>query len=104
MPLSKYMFWELGLTPLRIGNYFDNSTQVNILKYIHLFYFRFVSPSYANVFRSFEVILNYCLQIHFEHTLFHYESLGGMVLLVFVAVAMAFEAEMKYRFGDMWYF
>jgi len=50
------------------------------------------------------VILNYCLQIHFEHTLFHYESLGGMVLLVFVAVAMAFEAEMKYRFGDMWYF
>ena len=50
------------------------------------------------------MILNYCLQIHFEHTLFHYESLGGMVLLVVVAVAMAFEAEMKYRFGDMWYF
>ena len=39
------------------------------------------------------MILNYCLQIHFEHTLFHYESLGGMVLLVFVAVEMAFEAE-----------
>ena len=77
----------------------------NVIKTLYTdSFFRFVSPSYANVFRSFEVILNYCLQIYLEHTLFHYEAVGGMALLIFAALAMSFEAEMKYRFGRRWYF
>ena len=94
------MFLELGLMPVILKIVSKNVFE----RFYTDSFFRFVSPSYANVFRSFEVILNYCLQIYLEHTLFHYEALGGMALLIFAAVAMSFEAKMKYRFGKRWYF
>ena len=94
------MFLELGLMPV----IFIIVSKITFKRLYTDSFFRFVSPSYANVFRSFEVILNYCLQIYLEHTLFHYEAVGGMALLIFAALAMSFEAEMKYRFGRRWYF
>ena len=72
--------------------------------YYILHTFRLVSPSYANVFRSFEVILNYGLQIKFEHTLFHAESLGGISLLLLAVIAISFEMKLRRRYAHVWYF
>ena len=60
---------------------------------------RWVSPSKANVFRSFEVILNFVLQLHFEHTSFYPENAVGMVFLVSAVVIMAYENDVVKKFG-----
>ena len=75
-----------------------------ILIKVNHFIFRYVSPSYANVFRSFEVILNYFLQLKFEHTLFHFESVGGIMFLLLAVLSMSFEMRMRQKFGERWYF
>ena len=69
----------------------------------NLIFYRFVSPSYANVFRSFEVILNYCLQLKFEHTQFHTESLGGIAFLILAVLTMSFEIKLRRKLGHIWY-
>ena len=69
-----------------------------------IYILRLVSPCYANVFRSFEVMLNYGLQVKFEHTPFHAESLGGIAFLLLAVVTMAFEIKLKRKFSHIWYF
>ena len=54
---------------------------------------KFVSPSKANVFRSFEVILNFVLQITIEHMSFHLIALLGIACLLLAVVATGFENE-----------
>ena len=54
---------------------------------------KWVSPTKANVFRSFEVILNYGLQLHFEHMRFHPTDVVGIVFLLLAVVATGFEKE-----------
>ena len=54
---------------------------------------KFVSPSKANVFRSFEVILNFVLQITIEHMNFHLIALLGIACLLLAVVATGFENE-----------
>jgi hypothetical protein len=57
-----------------------------------------VSPSKANVFRSFEVILNYGLQLALEHTAFHVSSLFGIAMLLIAVVATGFESDIMRRY------
>lgn len=52
---------------------------------------KWVSPSKANVFRSFEVILNCFLQIAIQHYEFHPAMVGGVVLLMLSVGAMSAE-------------
>ena len=54
---------------------------------------RYVSPSKANVFRSFEVILNFVLQITIEHGSFHLIALLGIACLLLAVAATGFESE-----------
>lgn len=54
---------------------------------------KWVSPTKANVFRSFEVILNYLLQICFEHVVFHPTDICGIISLLLAVVATGYEAE-----------
>jgi drug/metabolite transporter (DMT)-like permease len=54
---------------------------------------KYVSPSKANVFRSFEVILNYVLQITIEHMSFHLISIAGIACLLLAVIATGFEKE-----------
>ena len=54
---------------------------------------KYVSPSKANVFRSFEVILNFVLQITIEHGSFHLIALLGIACLLLAVVATGFENE-----------
>ena len=65
--------------------------------------FRWVSPSKANVFRSFEVMLNYLLQVVVEHTMFHFGCAVGIGLLTVSVVCISFETKImqKYR-GKYW--
>jgi predicted transporter len=65
----------------------------SLLNLSQRFLFRWVSPSKANVFRSFEVILNFVLQLHFEHTLFYPENAVGIFFLMAAVVIMAYEKE-----------
>ena len=67
---------------------------------LFIFYSRWVSPSKANVFRSFEVILNYALQLHFEHTKFYPENAIGIFLLVAALIIMAYEKEAYKKFNS----
>jgi hypothetical protein len=60
-----------------------------------------VSPSKANVFRSFEVILNFVLQIHFEHTKFYNENAVGIVFLLAAVLVMAYEKEAMKKFKHL---
>jgi hypothetical protein len=57
-----------------------------------------VSPSKANVFRSFEVILNFVLQLYFEHTKFYPENAIGIVFLMGAVLIMAYEKEALEKF------
>ena len=65
---------------------------------------RWVSPSKANVFRSFEVILNYVLQLTLEHMVFHGISVIGIMFLLCAVVSTGFESEVmnKYRQRYKW--
>ncbi len=68
-----------------------------------IFTSRWVSPSKGNVFRSFEVILNYVLQLVLEHTAFHLSSLFGIGLLLAAVVCIAVETEIMERYsGRFW--
>lgn len=64
----------------------------------YTFAVRWVSPSKANVFRSFEVILNYSLQILLEKMVFHPTDVAGIVMLLLAVVATGFETEVMARF------
>lgn len=56
-----------------------------------------MSPSKGNVFRSFEVILNFVLQVTLEGVVFHWACVLGIALLL-AAVGMAgFETEVTQR-------
>jgi drug/metabolite transporter (DMT)-like permease len=57
----------------------------------YTFAVKWVSPTKANVFRSFEVILNYALQICLEHLIFHPTQIIGIVFLLLAVLATAFE-------------
>ncbi len=63
-----------------------------------------MSPSKGNVFRSFEVILNYVLQLQLEHSIFHSSSIVGIMLLLSAVVFTGFETEMMTRFSQRFKF
>ena len=67
-------------------------------------FFRWVSPSKGNVFRSFEVILNYVLQLVLEHTAFHFTSVFGIGFLLAAVVFIAAETEVMERYSDRFCF
>lgn len=67
----------------------------------YTFAVKWVSPSKANVFRSFEVILNFLLQLHFEHTVFHSENAVGIGFLLLAVVIMGYEKEAMQRFSHI---
>jgi hypothetical protein len=62
-----------------------------------IYFFRWVSPSKANVFRSFEVILNYILQLFLEKMVFHPTDLVGIFFLIMSVIATGFEKEVMSR-------
>ena len=62
-------------------------------------FFSWVSPSKGNVFRSFEVILNYVLQLLLEHTAFHFSSVFGICFLLLAVVFIAAETEVMERYS-----
>jgi len=63
---------------------------------------KWVSPTKANVFRSFEVILNYALQIFLEHLTFHPEHIVGIFFLLLAVLATGFEQEVKSKNIHPW--
>lgn len=63
---------------------------------------KWVSPTKANVFRSFEVILNYLLQIFLEHMIFHPTDVIGIVSLLMAVLATGFEQEIMSRNLHPW--
>lgn len=63
---------------------------------------KWVSPTKANVFRSFEVILNYLLQIFLEHMIFHPTDIIGIISLLCAVVATGFEQEVMSRNLHPW--
>ena len=58
-----------------------------------------MSPSKGNVFRSFEVILNYVLQLVLEHSTFHPTSVVGITLLLAAVGFTGFESEAMERYS-----
>ncbi len=58
-----------------------------------------MSPSKGNVFRSFEVILNYVLQLCLEHTLFHFSSVIGIACLLASVIFIAAETEVMNKYS-----
>ena len=52
---------------------------------------RFVSPSVANVFRSFEVILNFALQVKLEGHPAYDINFVGITLLLMAVLMMSYE-------------
>ena len=70
------------------------------LHYIFFFNFhRFVSPSLANVFRSFEVILNFALQVILEKSPYYNINFVGIALLLMAVLVMSYEnrAQIRWR-------
>ena len=63
---------------------------------------KWVSPTKANVFRSFEVILNYLLQIFLEHHAFHYSDILGIFALLMAVFATGFEQEVMRKKLHPW--
>ena len=63
---------------------------------------KWVSPTKANVFRSFEVILNYLLQIFLEHQTFHPLSIIGILCLLLAVLATGFEKEVMKKKLHPW--
>ena len=71
----------------------------------YTFAMRWVSPSKANVFRSFEVILNYMLQLFLEHdTLFHFSNVVGICFLLLAVFSTGFEYEVMNRYKNKFKF
>lgn len=52
---------------------------------------RQVSPTTVNVVQCFEVIVNYGLQIHFEHHSFHPSDIFGIFFLLIAVTGTVFE-------------
>jgi len=65
----------------------------------YTFAVKFVSPSLANVFRSFEVILNFVLQVQLEKMAAHDINFVGIVLLLLAVIVMSFEAKALHKWG-----
>lgn len=66
----------------------------------NLFYIlamKHVSPSKANVFRSFEIMLNYGFQIWLQGDVFHWSAVAGIGLLVAAVLLNAGEERLKKR-------
>jgi len=63
---------------------------------------KWVSPTKANVFRSFEVILNYLLQIFLEHHSFHPSDILGICFLLMAVFATGFEQEVMKKNFHQW--
>ena len=63
---------------------------------------KWVSPTKANVFRSFEVILNYLLQIFLEHHSFHLFDILGICFLLMAVFATGFEQEVMKKNFHRW--
>lgn len=63
----------------------------------YTFAVKWVSPTKANVFRSFEVILNYVLQIFLEHMIFHSTDVIGILFLLLAVLATGYESEVLAR-------
>ena len=63
---------------------------------------KWVSPTKANVFRSFEVILNYLLQIFLEHHSFHPSDIFGIFFLLMAVFATGFEQEVMKKNLHRW--
>ena len=63
---------------------------------------KWVSPTKANVFRSFEVILNYLLQIFLEHHSFHPSDIFGICFLLMAVFATGFEQEVMKKNFHRW--
>ncbi|TRY75901.1 hypothetical protein TCAL_00676 [Tigriopus californicus] len=61
---------------------------------------KFVSPSKANVFRSFEVILNFVLQVTLEHTPMYVTCIIGIILLLLAVVCTGFENDVMKKYGQ----
>jgi len=70
----------------------------------YTFAVKFVSPSLANVFRSFEVILNFVLQVELEKMAYHDINFAGIVLLLMAVIAMSFEARAHRKWGQAFRF
>ncbi len=64
-----------------------------------------MSPSKGNVFRSFEVILNYVLQLELEaDSVFHPSSVVGICVLLCAVTLTGFENEAMQRFSSRFRF
>ena len=63
---------------------------------------KWVSPTKANVFRSFEVILNFILQIYLENRPFHPTSIIGIFFLLMAVLATGFEQEVMKKKLHRW--
>ena len=63
---------------------------------------KWVSPTKANVFRSFEVILNFLLQIFLEDKPFHPTSIIGIFFLLMAVLATGFEKEVMKKNLSPW--
>ena len=54
-------------------------------------FFRRISPTEANVYRSLEVVLNYVLQICLEHMVFHPTDVVGILFLTLAGITIYLE-------------
>ena len=69
----------------------------------YTFAVKWVSPTKANVFRSFEVILNLVLQLVLEHMAFHPDNhLPGIALLLLAVLAIDQETNIRQRNLHRW--
>ena len=59
-----------------------------------------MSPSKANVFRSFEVMLNYVLQVTVEGAAFHYGCTVGIGLLTLSVLCISMESTVIAKYGS----
>ncbi len=59
-----------------------------------------MSPSKINVFRSFEVVLAFVLQLWLEHSELHYSSLYGLALLLSAIALTGFETEVMAKYSE----
>ena len=58
-----------------------------------------MSPTKANVFRSFEVMLNYILQVTVEHVAFHFGCTVGIGLLTLSVLCISMESKISEKYG-----
>ena len=63
---------------------------------------REVTPTRVNVVQCLEVIVNYGLQIHFEHHSFHPSDIVGIFLLMIAVTATGLEQKVMNRNLHRW--